>query len=54
MRCGSVQCQGCADTNADNHEAQLVVQAVCQNFSQVVFNNSKENRKGSHYGADID
>ena len=51
---GSVKSQFGADADPNDHEAQLVVQAISQHASQVIFDHRKDNRKQRHRTADPD
>ena len=54
VRCRAVQRHFGPDPNANNHEPQLVIEAIGQHPAQIIFNFCKENRKQRHYSTDVD
>ena len=51
---GAVDGQLGTDTDTDNHEADLVDQAVRQHPPEIIFNHRIEDRKGGHHRPDPD
>ena len=51
---GSVKSQLCTDADPNDHEAQLVIQAISQYPPQVIFNHRKDNREQRHRTTDPD
>ena len=54
MSGGAVDGQFAADPDSNDHEPQLVVQAVGQDPPEIVFDHGKEDRKCCHHSADPD
>ena len=51
---GAIDGQLGTDTDADDHEAQLVVERIGQHLAQIILDHGKEDREGRHDGADPD
>ena len=52
MSSRAVQGQLSTDADADDHEAELVVEAIGQHLAQVIFDHREDDRKQRHRAAD--